>query len=216
MIRYALCLMAGFLIAEAPIASLCDVTREDSVSTRKLGPLHIEQFGAYHALGEISEKTGIVIGVDAVQPEKEPTITFDFPGGTAAELLDMFVAQVPDYRWHEVTDGVIRVSRTGEHVSLLDVTMAFPGADNKTRDEIWEDIAKRPEVSAWMSSARCSRREFFQGKEFKNHNGPISIAPGTRTLAQLLDEVAMRSGENFWAVLQSPPNAPCSLAIILW
>jgi hypothetical protein len=190
---------------------------DGSISARRIGPCHIEQAGAYHALAEIADKANVPIGVEAVRPEKEPTIIIDFPGGTIADLLNAFVAKAPDYAWTETGKGIVHVSRSKGHIALLDVAMSYPGADNKTRQQIWEDLAKRPEISAWTNSARCSRREYFQGQEFKSNNGPVSIAPGYLTLEQLLDEVTIKSGDNYWAVLQSPPSAgPCEVAIILW
>lgn len=193
------------------------VAARATTSAKRVGACHIEQAGAYHALAEISEKAGIAIGVDSLQPEQEATVVLDFPGGTAADLLNMFIAQAPNYSWREANNGVIHVGRSGAHVALLDVVMAYPGADNRTRQQIWEDIADRPEVSAWMSSTHCSRGEFFHGGEFKDHNGPIYIPPGTITVEQLLDAVAAKSGGNYWAVLQSPvPSNSCRVAIILW
>lgn len=217
MIERAVEFRASFLVA-ASLFLLYGyaATQVEMASARKVAACHIEQFGVYHALAEISEKTGIPIGVDAVQPEKEQSIMIDFPGGTLADLLNEFVSQAPDYRWADDARGIIRVSRTGAHVTLLDVVMAYGGADRKTRQEVWKDIADRPEVTAWMEANHCSRREFFHGREFKDHNDPISLAPGSLTLAELLDEVAVKSGENRWAVLQSPPDHPCTVAIILW
>ena len=188
----------------------------ESTSSKRIDGCRIEEGGAYNALAEISQKAHIVIGVDAVQPEKEPTITLDFPGGTVADLLNAFTAQAPDYRWAEIDGGIIHVFRNHAHVSLTDVVMSYPGANDRTREEIWEDLAKRPEVEAWMNSNRCSRGELFNGKEFRRQNDPISIAPGSLTVAQLLDAVAVKSGVNYWAVLQSPPRKPCQVYVILW
>jgi hypothetical protein len=199
--------------AKEPTAVATDV----SPSTKAVGACHIEQAGAYHALAEISEKAGVPIGVEAVLPKKEPTIVIDFPGGSAADLLNMFVAKAPDYTWADTGSGMIHVSRNNGHISLLDVVMAYPGADHKTRQQVWEDLAKRPEVSAWMNSSHCTRGELFQGGEFRSHNEPISIAPGDLTVEQLLDYVTVKSGENYWAVLQSAgPSNSCQVAIILW
>ena len=171
----------------------------------------------YHVLTEISEKANIAIGVEAVQPEEEPTVVLEFPGGTVADLLNMFVAQVPDYTWQEASSGIIHVARANAHISLLDVVMAYPGASKKTRQQIWEDITQRPEVSVWMKSNNCLRGELFHGGEFRVHNDPISIAPGALTVEQLLDDVSLKSGDNYWAVLQSPrSNNPCRVSIILW
>jgi hypothetical protein len=54
---------------------------EESTSTKRVGGCHIEQAGAYHALSEISEKAHVAIGV---QPDNEPTVVLDFPGGTSS------------------------------------------------------------------------------------------------------------------------------------
>jgi hypothetical protein len=186
-------------------------------TAKKVGPHHFEQFGILNLLGQISYETGTPIGLDAVLPEKESTIAFDFPGGSVADLLNMLVAEVPDYRWEEARGGVIHFYRPGGHVGLIDVVMSYPGAVKRTRKQIWEDIASRPEISSWLSSTRCSRSEFFTGSEFRTNNDRISISSGDVTLAQLLDATAVKSGSKFWAVLQSPPSTtPCQVSIILW
>ena len=178
--------------------------------------MHIEQAGAYNALGEISDKAHVAIGVEAIQPMQEPTIIIEFSGGTVADLLNAFIAQAPDYEWEE-NSGAIHVFRKNARVSLVDVQIHYPGASKKTRHEIWDDLAKRPEISTWLNSAHCMRQEYFQGKEFRSNNDPISIVPGDRTLKQLLSEVAIKSGDNYWAVLQTPPSrGSCHIAIILW
>jgi hypothetical protein len=188
----------------------------ESTSNKRIGDCRIQEAGAYNALAEISQKARVVIGVEAIQPEKEPTIALDFPGGTVADLLNAFTTQAPDYRWEEIDNGILHVFRSGAHVSLVDVVIFYPGASNRTREEIWQDLAQRPEIAAWMRSNHCSRREFFQGKEFRDHNERISIASGPLSVAQLLDEVAVKSGENYWAVLQSPPGTECHVAVMLW
>ena len=190
----------------------------ESAYRKHVGPCHIEQAGGYNALVEISAKSKTVIGVDAVVDYKtEPSIAFDFPGGTLADLLDMFLSQAPGYRWDETDDGVIHVSRSDHDLSALkNLAISYPGAENKTREEIWEDLANRPEISDWLKSAQCTRQEFFNGKEFKNHNGRISIPPGSVTLSQLLDKVAADSGENYWSILKSNSDASCRISIHLW
>jgi hypothetical protein len=186
-----------------------------NVSSKKIGACHIEQFGAYHALAEISQKADVTIGVDAVQPEEEPTMVLDFPGGTVSDLLNMFVSQAPDYQWQEGKSGIIHVSRRDAHVSLLDVALSYPGARDKTRQEISENISNIPEVAAWLNSNHCSRDQFSHGGEFKSHNSFISITSGPLTVEQLLDDVAVKSGANFWAVLRTPATNPCRVTMIL-
>ncbi|HXM23172.1 MAG TPA: hypothetical protein VN948_18080 [Terriglobales bacterium] len=191
------------------------VATAKSVSSKEIGACHIEQFGAYHALAEISQKADVAIGVDAVQPEEEPTIVLDFPGGTVSDLLNMFVSQAPDYQWQEGRDGTLHVSRRDAHVSLLDVAMSYRGAHDKTRQEISQDISNIPEVSAWLNSNHCPRDQFSHGGEFRSHNDPISIGSGLLTVEQLLDEVALKSGANYWAVLRTPASRPCRVTLIL-
>lgn len=186
-----------------------------TVAGKPIGPCHIEQFGAYHALAEIAQKADVAIGVDAIQPEEEPTIILDFPGGTVSDLLNMFLSRVPDYQWQEERDGIVYVSRRGAHVSLLDVVLSYPGAHEQTRQEISENISNIPEVAAWLNSNHCSRDQFSHGGEFKKHNGFISTESGTLTVRQLLDEVAVKSGANYWAVIQTPASKPCGVAVIL-
>lgn len=190
----------------------------EGTSSRRGKPIHAEQGGAYDFLREISEKVQIPIGIDAVLPHSQPTLVLDFPGGTAADLLNMFVEKAPEYSWRENGDGVIRVTRTNAHVRVVDVVIAYPGAENKTRQEIWQDIATRPEISAWRDSVNCTRGEVFGGGEFQYNNGRISIAAGDRTLESLLDEIAIKSGENLWGVLEWPADryGPCRVAIMAW
>jgi hypothetical protein len=101
---------------------------------------------------------------------------------------------------------------------LADVVMSYPGARDKTRLEIWFDIHERPEISAWMKSNHCRPGELFHAKHFKPFKGSISIAPGPMTVAQLLDEVALQSGVNYWAVLQWPSSSSrsCHVSVIVW
>ena len=94
-----------------------------------------------------------------------------------ADLLDSFVNQNPDYQWEVIEDGVFRVRRRGEPVSLAAEAVSYPGAVDATRKEIWEGIQGLPEVKAWMLSNHCSPLDLLSGNEFRIHNGPINIEP---------------------------------------
>lgn len=209
--RISLCFLVFLMLL--PLATAGDV----SVSTKRLPPLHIEQAGVYEAIADISAKINVPIGFEGILPKTAPTIAIDFPGGTVADLFDSLVSQLHDYSWRETERGIIHVTQNNAHISLLDVVIAYPGANNKTRQQIWEDLSKRPELSAWLSSTGCSRREYFHGAEFRNHNSPISLPAGSLTLQQLLDDVTIKSGENYWAVLQTAPSTnTCEISIMLW
>jgi hypothetical protein len=213
-VAVALLTMAG---VQPPWISLYAAAIDTETSSgKRVDALHIKDGAAYYALAELSRKTGVAVGVDAVLPEREVTIDIDFQGGTVAEWLNMFIAQAPEYRWDEVGDGVIHVSRSNAHVTLLDTPIAFPGATNKTRHEIWNDIANRPEVTAWLRANACIRAEYLGAREFREHNEPISIPSGTITLEQLLDQLVVKSGVNYWAVLESKSGKECRVDIVVW
>ncbi|MGA7924437.1 MAG: hypothetical protein WCA20_00405 [Candidatus Sulfotelmatobacter sp.] len=181
--------------------------------------LHIEGFLPRVALMDISRKADVAIGFEAVVREGDGKVAFDFPGGTVADLLNAFVAEAPEYRWQE-DKGIIHVFRKGADVSLANVAMDYPGAKGATRLEIWRDLHVRPEYRNWMTVNRCVAADHKPfPKDFKFHRDPISIEPGTMTIAQLLDQVALKSGQNSWAILQVPasgPNQPCRVWINAW
>lgn len=187
----------------------------DAILAKEVTPCRIEQFGVYNALGEISEKAGIGIGVDAVQPDHEPTVAFDFPGGTVLDLLNMFVSRVPDYEWHESLGQMIHVSRRGAHVPILDVRLSLEGSRKKTRQQISEGLSSIPEIADWLSSNHCTRDQFTQGGEFRTHNDSFSISTGSYSLQEFLDEIAAKSGTNYWAVLLNYRDGACRLSILM-
>ncbi|HEY6766246.1 MAG TPA: hypothetical protein VI386_15935 [Candidatus Sulfotelmatobacter sp.] len=206
--------LVAFGLSAFPAHAGDPATVPGNVSSKEVGACHIEQFGAYHALAEISQKTGVALGVDVIQPEEESTIAFDFPGGTVSDLLNMFVSQAPDYQWDDNASPVIHVSRRSSHVSLLDLTLSYRGFREQTRLELSQDIAEIPEISAWLKSNHCSRDQFSQGGQFKNHNAPFTIGGATLTVEQLLDQIATKSGANYWAVLQTRRSGTCRVSII--
>jgi hypothetical protein len=132
--------------------------------------------------------------------------------------LNTVIAQSSDYRWRE-DSGIIHVSRKGAHVSLTDVLLSYPGAQNRNMMQMWMDIRERPEIREWMESAHCRLGgEPFHAKNFKQHRGPISVPTGSTTVAHLLDEIALQSGSNYWAVLQrfSPKSHSCYVSVNVW
>jgi len=192
------------------------VPETKQLASRTIGKMHIESFGAAGALFWVSQDAHVPVGVEAVfDHDTEPTVDIDFPGGTVADLLNMVVSQAPEYRWIE-DEGIVHAYWKSTHLPIGDIMISYPGVRNKTREQVWDEIVKRPEVSGWLDANHCERNDFFTGKEFRNHNGPISIEPGSRTLAQLLDEVAIKSGENYWAIIQTPETKPCRVNLRLW
>jgi hypothetical protein len=177
---------------------------------------HIQGVSAYEALQYISRKYNIVIGMEGAVYKTDPKINLDFSGGTVGDLLNAFVARAPDYRWQS-DRGIIHVFRNGAPASLANVVLNYPGASGKERYEIWRTLHTLPEYVSWMKTHQCRPFERIRPLDFKFNDGPIDIAPGQMTVAQLLDQVAKKSGDGFWAVLQSDPSDSfCRVSVIDW
>jgi hypothetical protein len=202
------------LIIAMPSARV--LAQNNALSLRHVKPVHIEQFGYYNALSEMATKAKIQIGVEYEQESKERPIKFDFSGGTAGEFMNAFIQQAPDFSWEE-SNGFLHVTLRGRHLDIGNVSITIPEALSKSRKDIWDDLATTPEIKTSLVESGCIRQEFMDGSEFRDNNKPIKLEPGSRTLRQLLDETASKSGENFWLILKSPPQQkPCSIAIWLW
>jgi hypothetical protein len=61
-----------------------------------------------------------------------------------------------------------------------------------------------------------ARAHFLTGKEFRSYSEPIFIEAGSISLEELLDRVSVRSGVNYWVVLQSNRGNECQVSVILW
>lgn len=181
-----------------------------------VAPFHVQGVAAHEALQSMSRKYNVVIGVEGVVYKSDPKISLDFAGGTLADLLNAFVAEARDYRWQN-DDGIIHVFRNGASASLASVVLNFPRATGEDRYEIWRQLHTLPEYVAWMNSHQCHRLERIRPLDFRFDDGPIDIPAGQMTVAQLLDQVAKKSGDGFWAILQSDPSDPvCHVSVIDW
>ena len=182
----------------------------------RVGAFQIKEVSADEALQSVSRKYNVVIGMVGTVYKTDPKISLDFSGGTVADLLNAFVAKAPDYRWQN-DDGIIHVFRTGAPAPLANVVLNYPGASAKERYEIWRELHILPEYIGWMKSHQCHGSERIRPRDFKFNRGEIDIAAGQMTVAQLLDQVAKKSGDGFWAVLQSDPVDPvCRVSVIDW
>lgn len=174
---------------------------------------HYQGFGQDSAAMSIAERTSVVIGFEAVRPVEWSGYDFTFSGGAIQSLLDLYVAQFPGYSWKQVDPGVFRIIRSKHGVSLADQSISFAGVAGKTREQVWVEIKTIPEVKIWMSSHHCTPLDFFENNETKKHDTSITIKPGVYTLAQLLDQVALKSGVHYWSITESSINQPCAVSI---
>jgi hypothetical protein len=181
-----------------------------------VGAFSVQGVSAYELLQNVTRKYNIVIGMEGVMSKTDPKINLDFAGGTVANLLDAFVAAAPDYRWQN-DDGIIHIFRNGAAPQLANVVLSYPGATAKLRFQIWRQIHTLPEYVGWMNSYQCRAREQSRLEDFRLDDGPIDIAAGQMTVAQLLDQGEKKSGDGFWAVLQSnPTDRGCQVSVIAW
>jgi hypothetical protein len=182
----------------------------------KMEAFHIQGISAFEALQYISRKYNVAIGMQGVVRKTDPKIDLNFSGGTVGDLLNAFVAKARDYHWQN-DEGFIHISRNDAPVSLANVVLTYPGTSQKERYEIWRTLHTLPEYVSWMKANQCHAFEQIRPVDFKFNDGPIDIAPGKMTVAQLLDQVAKKSGDGFWAVLQSDPSdATCRVSVIDW
>jgi len=201
------------------VAACGGSSRATGVLHRRVGKIHTEGYGtALSVLYDLAQKAHVVIGVEDVEsPSSNRLIVFDFPGGTVRQFLHLFVSQFPAYQWNE-DGGIIHVRWHGAHLPLADVAMSYPGAQGQTKESMWWDIPNILEVKAWLDSHHCSHEQGYTSIGIVSPGGPprFSVHGGSMTLAQLLDQVATKSGENYWAIVQRPPGEPCHVDIQLW
>jgi hypothetical protein len=193
-----------FMVRKGPPLTISD----------RVEAFHIDKLSAHETLQYISRKYYIVIGVEAAVYKTDPKINVDFSGGTVRDLLNAFVAAAPDYRWQN-DKAVIHVFRNGPPSPLANLSLNYPGASQKQRFEVWQTLHFLPEYLNWMKTNQCRSFERIRPLDIHFNNAPIDIAPGQMTVAQLLDQVATKSSDGFWAVLQFDPSEPgCRVSVI--
>ena len=199
------------------VAACGGTSRATGVLHRKVGKIHLEEYGSPRSvLYEISQKAHVVIGVEDVRSlTKYRPIVFDFPGGTVRELLDSFLSQFPRYQWSE-DKGIIHVLWHGAHLPIADVAISYPGAQDQTLLQVYWGLGAIPELKAWLESHHCSYPDGVITFGNPGRAPTLSVDGGSMTLAQLLDQVAIKSGENYWSIVQTPPGEPCEVSIHLW
>ena len=188
----------------------------------KVGKIHIEEYAARDILHKISREAHIPIGFQSVeQPAKGGgSSVIELLGGTVREVLDAFVSQFPGYQWSE-DDGVVHIIWHGTHLPIADIAIFYPGVEDVTLGEIWGHFGEIPELKAWLAANNCSYPAFVIGSELYTPPGVkkqiprFSIDGGPITLAQLLDQIAIKSGENFWAIVQTFPEESCVVDIYM-
>ena len=214
--KILVCVLCAVAVPLTFTTSTCLAQSGQPLSAVQLPGFHVEQFSTSAALWDISQKTKIPIGFQSLVDFKtERSFSFNFPGGTVAALFDSFISDDPGYQWKVSGAGVVHLFRASTSVSLTDVILAYPGAQNKTRKEISTELVSLAEVKAWMVSNGCSRQEIFSGKEFRANNGPISIAAGNISVSELLDQVVLKSGSNYWSVVETRANGACQVSIVM-
>ncbi len=204
------------VVLACQLGSIAAQDRAVPLSSLKVGAWHLEVLGADNAVRKISSFVHVPIGLEAyIDISHDEMVVLDFPGGTVGDLLNLFVSRHPDFSWVE-DGGIIHVSTRPERPGLGDVEISYPGAQNKTREEVWNDLATIPEINHWMKANDCSRLELMTGKEFKLNNRVVSIEASRMSVSRLLDQVALKSGQDFWEILQTPKGKPCRLHITVW
>lgn len=225
-------LIVGFSVLALSCLSSCALAQDRGLSGVKHlpdgRPVGMEISNVEKMLRHVARTQDTVVGLTGVfeiranSTEKQADPQINDPvtlADSADEQLNILAGRYPNYEWQE-SENIIHVSRKGARISLADVVLLYPGAQNQTRMEMWMYFDRAPEVSAWLQSMNCHMAgDGYRAKNFKLYKGPISIPAGPITVGRFLDEIARQSGENYWSVLQisSPGYAKsCAVSVSLW
>lgn len=215
-------LLGDILFCALPLIFLvlpCSAAAQEDLVAKPVSALHTEQRDAYDALQYVALRANIVIGVNAVLSPNDGRFKLDFPEGTVTDLLNAFASQAHGLRWQR-NGNILHVSSSDGGSSLANVVLDYPGAKDKNRLEIWRQVRRSPEVESWLRAHGCREVGRFSPYAYlrPNHRpDAINIPAASMTLAQLLDKVAVQTGVNYWAILQTAPTAKsCQVSIMPW
>ena len=112
------------------------------------------------------------------------------------------------------------IARVVDQIVLFDL-MALSRNDRASPQTRALATAELVALKAWLAANNCSYPAFVIGSELYTPPGVkkqiprFSIDGGPITLAQLLDQIAIKSGENFWAIVQTFPEESCVVDIYM-
>jgi hypothetical protein len=183
---------------------------------RPVGPVKIEEFGLWNALKDLAQQKQFVIGLVGDDRDMQISFKVNLESATIGEVLDALIRQAPAFSWQEEPSGTFRVTSKSLVNDLADLQVSYPGAANLTREQFWRNLEVFQPVSTWLNTHSCKRWDIFNGHEFSDRNDPMEIRGATESVSDLLNEVAGKSGADFWGIMRRIDDGHCSVQIIVW
>jgi hypothetical protein len=149
-------------------------------------------------LGSLAETNGVVIGfeTDATSPL---LVKVDARDVNFRQLLDVIVLGHPQYRWREV-DGSIEFTPVSGGSNVLDAVIPNFEVKDVHFAEATDSLLKLPEVQGSLAAMALTRNE--AGYQPRSLGNTFSLRLEQVTVRRALDEIARKSGTNFWAFRQ--------------
>jgi len=189
---------------------------------KRVEAMHIEELGISGVLREVSKQTNLTIGLEMdLIIGKEKRISFDFHGGTVADLANLCTSLLQGASWRIVDGRSIVISQPGKALLLAELPIEFSGVINATRRQIWfdlmwSDLSNHPEIEGWLRSENCRRLALLGGHEWQGDSQSISIPKGMISLEHLLAVAAESSDVHYWSVLKNTREEQCEIILTLW
>lgn len=120
----------------------------DFTSSRVQG-IHVRGLGVSAVLREVSRETHVTVGLetDLIMGE-ESQIKLDFPGGTITELAKTCTSLLQGASWRIVDGKSVVISQPGKASTLASVLINSSGTKNATRQQVWSDLSREPEIKS--------------------------------------------------------------------
>jgi hypothetical protein len=165
-------------------------------------------------LGTLAEKYHVVIGVSGkvmLDGGKQPLVNISLKHGTLSQAFDAVVAADPSYKWTATSSGSVHFV-VGNPLPLVNVRVrTFDGKKLSRFDG--GGVDQIPEVRAWLQKNNCHVDHAIMAVgSFPKEWPPFEVHAKRVPLWAVLDELALKSGGYFWALMQHR-DKPCRMGV---
>jgi len=167
------------------------VSAANDFTSGRVQEVHVRGLGVPAVLREISREAHVTIGLEMdLIMGKESQIKLDFPGGTITELAKICTSLLQGASWRIVDGKSIVISQPGKASTLASVLINSSGTKNATRQQVWSDLSRKPEIKSWLRSEGCVDLSLLTGHEWIGDSAAISFPKGTMSVETLLSMAA--------------------------
>ena len=163
------------------------------------------------ALTQIALTYKVVIGLErSLNSTYDKAFSVELHDASLKQTLDFVAKANPSYSWRRDKSGVFRVYTVDAPTLPQTVVKRF-NISSKTLGETVNALEATPEVLKWLKDSGCViSGPVLMGNVLgtpgispvPNQELRISVSSENKTLAENLDEIAVKSGSYFWEVGQ--------------